>query len=180
MKTTQPSTKSSYEIYIDNDICTLKVIRNNKILFYEIKDNGESSFLGENLNYKIDQNPEWYYLDYLSSEAILKIEILTQNYDLEKISTDFQLLQAKINRGNYSFKDFSMEHSYLFSDFIDVFKQMYEFTQKSEYLNLINKYKVFFDDFFYNKKFELTNEELDIIKINLNAILNELNNLQNQ
>lgn len=179
-QTTMPSKKSKYEVYIDNDICTLKVFRNNKILFYEINEAGEAKLMGTNLNYLLEEEPQWNYIDYLSLAAIEKIEILSQNYDIEKIKNDFVLLLESIKKKAYSYKDFSMDHAYFFSDFLEALQQLYEFTEESSYLDKKSKYKTFFNQHFYDRQSELTENDVEEVSRNLNKIVQELEDISNQ
>lgn len=172
MSKTIPSTRSPYNVYLEEDgSCILEVIKGNKIL-YSIDIDGNVNLLGLNMNYLADKEPEIYYLDYLDSKILNKIDILTENYNYHSIINSFNFFINKINN-NYSFKEFDMDMAYRFSDYQDSLKQMYELTQEKKYLNISEEFSSFTDLYFFNRNKELSNDDKIFIIEKLNeAILN--------
>lgn len=177
MKTiTKASTKSPYKVYLnlDDNGCLLEVKRNVKYLIYDIKENGNASLVASSTNpYTPEkgQKDEIYYLDYLSVDILNKIQILTENYNYNEIILGLSKLKNEIMSDLFLVQNFSMDHSYLFSDYIDALNQLSEFTYDEEYSKKVMALDVFFDQYFYNfSKNWMAAEKDYVVKVLQNEI----------
>lgn len=181
MKKTLPTRKVSHRVFLDTDhdgSCLLEVKRQNFFL-YEINSQGEERLLGENLTPyapAIDEREEDYYLDYLDGKALRKIDLLTTVFNYGEVIEGLQSLIYTIEK-DYSFRDFSMEHAYLIEDFKDVLSQLASFTDDGEYFAHASEMEKFFNTYFYDRSFELSPEDKELVITKLKQEISFLNSL---
>ena len=114
---------------------------------------------------------EDYYLDYLSSEDLRQIDILTQNFDYSELIESLSVVLKNIENDDYSYADFNMQMAYVFEDVKDSLCQLAEFLQDAKYNSLYKEYDVFFDTYFYTRNSVLRDNELVDIKTKFNKLI---------
>jgi hypothetical protein len=152
MKTTQPSRSMPFDIYLkENDSCILSVDwQNGNNSYYLINDKGEI-VKSENIKYNaIDEEPEDYYMDYLSADTIRKILVLTTVFSNETIVLAFEQYKGYFACDDVNYVDFDLPHAYMFSDYIDFLKQMFEYTGEDSYQLKVKESEDFFSTYFYD------------------------------
>lgn len=181
MTITQASTKSPYRVILnskDNDFCILEVKRNGKYLVYEIDELGNAEMIGDSdAPYQMgkEERDENYYLDYLPGVVLNKINILTENPDLDKIYNGLNEFKQKISESDYDIRTFDMQQSYLLEDYNLWIGQMKEYTQDPEYQTKLSFLEKFFSEAFYERNKHLTEEEKENI---IRVLDQELNWIQ--
>lgn len=152
MKATQPSRSMPFDVYLkDNGSCILSIDwKNGNNSYYLINDIGEI-LKTENIKYiAVDEESEDYYEDYLSADTIRKILVLTTVFSSETIVLAFEQYKGYFACEDVNYCDFDMPHAYMFSDYVDLLKQMFEFTSDVEYAAKVKESEDFFSTYFYD------------------------------
>lgn len=172
MTTTKPSTKSLHRVILNNkdrNFCILEVKRKDQYFIYELDKIGNATLVSNSsIFYTMgkDERDEIYFLDYLPASVLQKIDILTENPNLDKIFYKLLEFKQEISEPDYDFASFNMEQAYLLEDYSQWVGQMREFTQDDEYAQKLIFLEKFFDDTFFNRSTHFSvNEQERIVKI---------------
>lgn len=153
MKTTQPSRSVPYNVYLkDNNKCILSINWLNGHDSYYLLDDKGIVLSNNNSKYIPIENEESeiYFEDYLTADTIRKILVLTTVFSSETIVLAFEQYSGYFSCDDVNYADFDMPHAYIFSDYVDLLKQMYSFTDEPEYMQKITESESFFSQYFYD------------------------------
>jgi hypothetical protein len=156
---TLPSRKAPYKIYIeDNQECILEVKRKDHFFVYEVFKNGDHALLSSGPPFQSSEVPEHYYMDYLTTDSLNKIDLLTTNFNYDKVIARLSLVIQALER-DYSFRDFNMDQANAFEDYQEILGQLLAFTGDEEYKDRHSRVSQFLDQYFYDRRSELEPEE---------------------
>lgn len=153
MKQTQPSRSVPYDVYLkDNGKCILSINWLNGHYSYYLLDDKGFVISSEQSKYSPieKEESEIYFEDYLSADTIRKILVLTTVFSSETIVLAFEQYSGYFSCEDVNYCDFDMPHAYMFSDYVDLLRQMYSFTDELEYLQKITESEYFFSQYFYD------------------------------
>lgn len=166
-----------HHIYTSADFLELVVVYNRaNISYYKINENGEIIEHNSNLtsNPCLNQEENYYYLDYASLPQLQALDPLRQKFDLTYVIHNLTFVRDFFNLRDVSLANFSMDHANIITDTMACLKQLNVFDADESYVISYNKLDNICDNYLMFPKQELDEERKKFLFDELSYVINIL------